>query len=208
MIDKPMAQPLLLATRNLHKTFEVRALLGPEWKVSDLLGKPDLPAVEETGCTFADNAELKALAASRYAPQGWVLADDSGLEVDALDGAPGVYSARYAGPDASDEDNRLHLADELRSKIGPGWDRPQRARFRCCIALAWGGELAKQFDGTVEGTIVHPARGTSGFGYDSLFVPAGYQQTFAELPAEVKNTLSHRAKAIARAAEFLRAVTS
>ena len=199
-------QPLLLATRNVHKTLEVRAILGPAWKVEDLLGKPELPEVEETGLTFADNAALKALTASKHAPKGWVLADDSGLEVDALGGAPGIYSARYAGPDATDEDNRLHLADELRAKVGPGWARPQPARFRCCIAIAWGGELAKQFDGVVEGAVVHPARGEEGFGYDPVFVPAGYQETFAELPAEVKNRLSHRGRAMGKALEFLRAV--
>ena len=201
-----MRQPLLLATRNVHKTLEFRAILGPGWSIQDLLGKPDLPEVEETGLTFAENAALKALTASKYSPQGWVLADDSGLEVDALGGAPGIYSARYAGPGATDEDNRLHLADELRSKVGPGWDRPQRARFRCCIAIAWGGEMAKQFDGVVEGAVVHPARGEGGFGYDPVFVPDGYKETFAELPAEVKHTLSHRGKAMARATEFLRTV--
>ena len=199
-------QPLLLATRNVHKTLEVRAILGPGWRVEDLLGKPALPEVEETGLTFADNAALKALTASKHAPKGWVLADDSGLEVDALGGAPGIYSARYAGPGATDENNRLHLAHELRAKVGPGWDRPQRARFRCCIAIAWGGEMAKQFAGVVEGAVVHPARGEGGFGYDPVFVPDGYQQTFAELPAEVKNTLSHRGKAMGKALEFLRAV--
>ena len=199
-------QPLLLATRNVHKTLEVRAILGPGWSVDDLLGKPALPEVEETGLTFAENAALKALTASKHAPRGWVLADDSGLEVDALGGAPGIYSARYAGPGATDEDNRLHLADELRARVGPGWDRPQRARFRCCIAIAWGGEMAKQFAGVVEGAVVHPASGAGGFGYDPVFVPEGYRQTFAELPAEVKNTLSHRGKAMGKALEFLRAV--
>ncbi len=201
-----MTQPLLLATRNVHKTLEIRAILGPGWSVTDLLGKPELPEVEETGLTFAANAELKALSASRHSPKGWVLADDSGLEVDVLGGAPGIYSARYAGPGATDEDNRRHLAAALRAKLGPGWDGPQAARFRCCIAIAWGGELAKKFDGVVEGAVVHPARGEGGFGYDPLFVPAGYQQTFAELPAETKHALSHRGKAMAKATEFLRAI--
>ena len=199
-----MPQRILLATRNAHKTLEVRAILGPAWQVTDLLGRPDLPEVDETGLTFADNAALKALAGSRHFPGGWVLADDSGLEVDALGGAPGVRSARYAGPDATDESNRQMLARELQRVVGPTYAQPQSARFRCAIAVAWDGEVAKQFDGTVEGAIVHPARGESGFGYDPVFVPAGYKKTFAELPADVKNQLSHRGEAMRQTLEFLR----
>ena len=129
-------------------------------------------------------------------------------EFDALDGAPGVYSARYAGPDATDEDNRQKLVRELRAALEANPGGLSTARFRCCIAIAWGGEMAKKFDGVVEGAVVHPARGEGGFGYDPVFVPAGYQQTFAELPAEVKNTLSHRGQAMGKALEFLRAVVA
>ena len=203
-----MPQKILLATRNLHKTLEVRALLGPGWDVVDLLGRPDLPEVDETGLTFADNAMLKALAGSRHFPGGWVLADDSGLEVDALGGAPGVRSARYAGPGADDEANRQFLARELQRVVGPTYTQPQSARFRCAIAIAWDGEVARQFDGTVEGAVVHPARGEGGFGYDPVFVPAGHRETFAELPAEVKNGLSHRGEAMRKAAELLRKISA
>ena len=203
-----MPQKILLATRNAHKTLEVRAILGSAWSVFDLLGRPDLPEVDETGLTFADNAALKALAGSRHFPGGWTLADDSGLEVDALGGAPGVRSARYAGPGATDETNRQHLARELQRVVGPTYAQPQPARFRCCIAVAWDGEVAKQFNGTVEGAVVHPARGEGGFGYDPVFVPVGYRETFAELPAEVKNTLSHRGEAMRQALEFLRKIAA
>ncbi len=199
-----MKRPLLLATRNAHKTGEVRAILGDGWTVEDLLAHAELPEVEETGKTFAENAMLKAVAGSRHFPDGWVVADDSGLEVDALGGAPGVYSARYAGPGADDEANRQKLVRELRGALQASPGQLPTARFRCCIAVARGGEVAGQFDGTVEGLVIPAPRGEGGFGYDPLFVPEGYQDTFAELPGEVKNRLSHRGKALRLAAEFLR----
>ena len=173
--------------------------------MEDLLSHPDLPEVEETGTTFAENAALKAVAGSRHFPDGWVIADDSGLEVDALGGAPGVYSARYAGPSADDEANRQRLARELRAVLVPGSGQVPTARFRCCIAVARGGEVAARFDGAVEGMVIPAARGEGGFGYDPMFIPAGYQETFAELPAEIKNRLSHRAMALRQAAGFLAA---
>jgi XTP/dITP diphosphohydrolase len=193
---------LLLATRNAHKTMEIRTILGSEWTVDDLSAHPDWPEVDETGATFAENAGLKALAASTRAPGAWVAADDSGLEVDALGGAPGVQSARYAGPGATDARNRAKLIQEL-SRV----DRsiPRTARFHCVIALARDGRLAASFDGAVEGTIVDHERGFGGFGYDPLFVPQGYQDTFGELPAAVKNGMSHRGRALAKAIAFLRA---
>ena len=199
-----MSQKILLATRNAHKTQEVRAILGPGWSVEDLLAHPDLPEVEEDGTTFAANAALKAIAGSQHFPGGWVLADDSGLEVDALGGEPGVYSARYAGPGADDEANRQKLVRELRRVLTPGSGQIPAARFRCCIAVARGGELVAQFDGSVEGIVIPAVRGEGGFGYDPMFIPAGYQDTFAELPAEIKNQLSHRGTALRQAAEFLR----
>ncbi len=195
---------LLLATRNAHKTGEVRAILGEGWSVEDLRAHPELPEVEETGTTFAENAALKAVAGSRHFPAGWVIADDSGLEVDALGGAPGVYSARYAGPDADDEANRRKLIRELRGALQATAGRLPTARFRCCIAVARGGEVARSFDGAVEGLVIPAARGEGGFGYDPLFIPDGYQDTFAELPSEVKHRLSHRGKALRQAADFLR----
>ncbi len=199
---------LLLATRNAHKTGEVRAILGPDWIVEDLLGHPELPEVEETGTNFADNAALKALAGSGHFPEGWVIADDSGLEVDVLGGAPGVYSARYAGPGADDEKNRQHLAAELARALDQPLSAmlpPQTGRFRCCIAVALAGKLMGRFFGAVEGHVVARPSGAGGFGYDPMFIPLGYKQTFAELPAEVKNRLSHRGEALALAAAFLQA---
>src|SRR5439155_11602691 len=138
-------------------------------------------------------AILKAVGASRHLP-GLIVADDSGLEVDALGGAPGIFSARYANENATDKQNIDRLLGELaRSRVD---ETKRSARFRCVIALARQGELLGTFDGIVEGTIVERARGSHGFGYDPIFVPRRFQKTFAELPAEVKNTVSHRAKAI------------
>ncbi len=197
---------ILLATRNAHKTAEFRAILGAGWEVSDLLAHPEFPEVEETGATFAENAALKALAASsRLDSETYVLADDSGIEVDALGGAPGVISARYSGPGATDASNRDKLRAEL-ARLGALHAKPS-ARFRCHIALARGGKLLAGFDGVVEGHIVSAERGAGGFGYDPLFVPAGYEQTFGELPAETKNRLSHRGEALVKAAAFLRGQT-
>lgn len=200
------ARHLLLATRNTHKTGEVRAILGPEWVVVDLAAHPELPEVEETGANFADNAALKVLAASAHFPEDWIIADDSGLEVDALGGAPGVFSARYAGPGADDEKNRRHLATELaRVAAEPGSGEPSAGRFVCCIAVARAGKLLGSFFGRVEGRVIVTPAGRGGFGYDPMFIPEGYNQTFAELPLEVKNRLSHRGQALELATDFLRA---
>lgn len=189
---------LLIATRNAHKTGEIQAILGSGWEVTDLNGHPEVPSPEETGETFAENAAIKAVAASRTF-QGWVLADDSGLEVDALGGAPGVRSARYAGPGATDAGNRAKLLGALADVRG----KARSARFRCAMALANGGSVAATFDGAIEGMIVNGERGEGGFGYDALFVPEGHCKTFAQLPASVKNALSHRARALEKAAAFL-----
>ncbi|HEV7401597.1 MAG TPA: RdgB/HAM1 family non-canonical purine NTP pyrophosphatase [Chthoniobacteraceae bacterium] len=189
---------LLIASRNAHKTAEIRAMLGAAWTVADLNAHPDLPSPEETGETFMANAEIKAAAAAeRFA--GLVLADDSGLEVDALGGAPGVRSARYAGEGATDAGNRAQLLRALTGATGP-----RTARFRCAMALARGGEIVGRFEGAVEGTLLEEERGAGGFGYDALFVPAGERETFAQLPAETKNRLSHRARALQQVIEFLR----
>ncbi len=185
---------LLIATKNAHKTAEIAAMLGPEWDVTDLSAHPEIPAPEENGETFAENAVIKALAAARLFP-GLVLADDSGLEVDALGGAPGVRSARYAGPQATDADNRAKLLRELANFRG----KERAARFRCTLVLAENGTVRATFDGTVEGLIINAERGEGGFGYDALFVPEGYCETFAQLPAATKNTLSHRARAMEKA---------
>ena len=185
-------QQLIVASRNVHKTHEIQRILGPDFAVRDLSEHPEIPETVEHGKTFEENAVIKATAASRELSR-LVIADDSGLEVDALGGAPGIYSARYAGQSASDKQNIDKLLIELaRTRVR----QDQRsARFRCILAIAQSGELLGTFEGTVEGTIVERASGSHGFGYDPIFVPNGFGQTFAELPAELKNRISHRAQA-------------
>ena len=190
---------LLIATKNTHKTAEIAAML-PGWEVSDLAAHPEVPAPEETGATLAENAAIKAAAASQRF-DGLVLSDDSGLEVDALGGAPGVISARYAGPQATDAENRARLLRELAADGVRG--KARSARFHCVMVLAERGIVLGTFDGAVEGIIINEERGAGGFGYDALFVPRGYCETFGQLPAEVKNQLSHRAQALAKAAAFV-----
>jgi XTP/dITP diphosphohydrolase len=183
---------VLVSTRNAHKLVEIRQILGPSFELLDLSSVPALGEVEETGTTFEENAALKALAASAHF-DGWVLADDSGLEVDALGGAPGVRSARFSGEGATDVTNRALLLEKLATV--PADQRS--ARFRCVIALARGGEVLAYFSGAVEGVIIQSEQGAGGFGYDPLFVPEGFGETFAELGAETKNRLSHRGRALA-----------
>jgi XTP/dITP diphosphohydrolase len=192
---------LILATGNPHKTREFRELLGDGFELRDLRVFPNIVLPEETGHTFVENAALKAIAASqdRQLRGSLIVADDSGLEVDALGGAPGVYSARYAGENASDESNVAKLLNELRAR-----KETRSARFRSVIALARNGELLKTFEGSVAGEIVDLPRGTNGFGYDPVFRPSGFGQTFAEMAPETKNTISHRARAIAALRESLR----
>ena len=189
---------LLLATRNRHKAREFVEILGNEFQIRDLSDLRIEP-VEETGQTFAENAILKAIAVSRES-DSLVIADDSGLEVHALGGAPGIFSARYAGQGTSDSKNIEKLRDELANCC----HEQRSARFRCVIALARGGELLKTFEGVVEGIIVDQPRGQKGFGYDPVFQPNGFEETFGELDPVVKNRISHRAKAIATLREFLR----
>ena len=181
---------LLLATRNPHKTHEFIEILGERFQVRDLAETRAFDPAEETGLTFEENAILKAVDASKHFPE-LVVADDSGLEVDALDGAPGVLSARYAGEHATDAENVAKLLRELSTRQAP-WP----ARFRCCVALARAGEILGTFEDAVEGTIVNAPRGSEGFGYDPVFKPEGFEQTFAELSPAEKNRISHRARAI------------
>ena len=185
---------LLLATRNQHKTRELRQLLGETFDVIDLGAFPKIEMPNESGLTFVENATLKAVEISK-AKDLLVIADDSGLQVDALDGAPGIYSARYAGDNASDVENVEKLLRELRTRNVA--DEKRSARFRCVIALARNGKLLGTFEGVIEGNVVDPPRGTGGFGYDPVFQPIGFAQTFAEMPSELKNKISHRAQAIA-----------
>lgn len=193
---------ILIATRNHHKTRELAAILGPAWPVEDLTDKPGLPEPEETGATFEENAAIKAAAASQALP-GLVLADDSGLEVDLFAGAPGIRSARYAGEKATDGQNRALLLAEL-ARLEHAAEEPIAARFRCVIAFAEAGKILKTFHGAVEGRIALAEVGAGGFGYDPLFIPDGYCQTFAELDPAIKNKLSHRARAVEQAIKWLR----
>jgi XTP/dITP diphosphohydrolase len=197
MIVPPL---LIIATTNKGKVREVRqALATTGWPVTDLSGFVDVTPVDEHGRTFAENALIKAKG---YASQfgQWTLADDSGLEVDALGGAPGIYSARYAGADASDLERNLKLLAEL-------WqveDESRGARFVSAIALVNNiGEPIFAAEGIVEGRIARASRGTNGFGYDPLFIPEGFDRTFGELDESVKQEISHRARALALLNSFL-----
>jgi XTP/dITP diphosphohydrolase len=187
---------LIIATRNAHKTAEIRAMIGGRCEVLDVTSCPECPEIAETGTTFLENARLKALGISRLL-DGRVLSDDSGLEVDALDGAPGVGSSSYGGEEGNHARNIARLLEEMRGIT----DR--RARFRCTMVLAADGRELAHFSGTVEGRIIDEPRGAQGFGYDPLFIPDGYEATFAELGEDVKNTLSHRSRALAQAVSWL-----
>lgn len=194
-----MSGSLLVATHNAGKLREVRQILEPDgWKVLSADDVEDLPDVEETGTTFEENATLKARAAASRTGLP-ALADDSGLEVDALDGAPGVFSARYAGPDATDADRIAKLLAQMEKTT----DTERRARFVCAIAACRPDGTCETLRATCEGTIVQAPRGDGGFGYDPVFLPDGENQTFAELPAEKKNAISHRGRALARLSELL-----
>lgn len=190
-----MKPRIIVATRNSHKVDEIRSILS-EYEVCDLSVVTNPPVVEETGTTFLENASLKALAISELTAD-LVLSDDSGLEVDALGGEPGVYSSRYAGEEGNDALNNAKLLDELGEK------KDREARFRCVIVLARNGRALADFSGAVEGRISETESGGGGFGYDPLFVPNGHEASFAELGEEIKNALSHRAKALEEARKWL-----
>ena len=209
---------LILATRNAHKAGEIRSLLGENFRCLTLQDFPAAPEVIEDAATFAGNATKKAVELANWLARSqtpdprphYILADDSGLEVDALDGRPGVHSARFAaldrsadGPSANspDADNNAKLLRLLKD-VPP---EKRTARFRCVLALVpFAPDPRRQtpdailFAGTCEGRIDFAPRGENGFGYDPVFVPTGFDQTFAELGDAVKNQLSHRAKALAQ----------
>ena len=213
---------IVIATRNAHKVGEIRAILGGGLQLLSLNDFPDAPKVVEDADTFSGNATKKAIELARWlyvahhptplASPLFVLADDSGLEVNALEGAPGVHSARFAAPDSAksgntpDADNNAKLLSLL--KDVPAGKR--LARFHCVIALA---EVTPHsalrtphlFDGACEGQIGFEPSGKKGFGYDPLFTPVGFKKTFAELGKDVKNRLSHRAKALEKLMAFLAA---
>jgi XTP/dITP diphosphohydrolase len=156
-------------------------------------------APEETGTTFEENARIKAEAASLVFP-GIVLSDDSGLEVDALGGEPGVQSALYSGKHGDDAANRARLKREL---LACGAPQPWLARFRCAMAIAQSGRTLAVCDGRVEGHVISEERGSGGFGYDGMFIPSGHGETFGELSSEDKNLQSHRARALEKAVQIL-----
>ena len=191
---------LVIATRNEGKAAEIRTLLGEiPFELLSLRDFARAGEAEEPEDSYAGNARCKAQYYS-LATGEMVLADDSGLEVNALEGKPGVLSARYAGPNATDNQRRLKLLHELATRNSP--DR--KARFVCAVAVSnKNGVILKVTEGICEGSIGKELRGYSGFGYDPVFVPNGYSQTFGELPEEVKNRISHRAKAVALIREFL-----
>jgi len=178
-------------------------MLGADYAVIDLNAEEcsHFPEVAETGTTFLENATLKAVEISKLT-EGMILSDDSGLEVDALGGEPGVYSSRYAGKDGDNEANNAKLMSEL-DKLSDDTSPSRVARFRCVMVLAQAGEVLAHFDGSVEGSIISELTGDGGFGYDPLFVPDGYEQTFAQLGDEIKNTLSHRANALNKVIQWL-----
>jgi XTP/dITP diphosphohydrolase len=195
-----MVIDLLVATRNAHKTEEIQRILGPQFNVTDLAAHPEIPHIAESGTTFQENAILKAVAVSKRMP-GFVIADDSGLEVEALGGAPGIHSARYAGMNATDQEKTDRLLEEL-TRVG-AIKNARRARFRCVLALACKGNVLGAFEGIIEGQIADRPHGSHGFGYDPIFMPEGFQQTFGELAPAEKNQLSHRARALERLRTFL-----
>jgi XTP/dITP diphosphohydrolase len=219
-ITFPGMAALIIATQNTHKVDEIRAILGGPWQYSTLAQLPDAPRTVEDANTFSGNATKKAvelaqwLASTQQSAPGSgkciVLADDSGLEVDALNGEPGVHSARFAAMDSKaagnspDPDNNSKLLRLLRAVP---LER-RSARFRCVIALVQvtpKSEILNPhlFEGACEGRIGFEARGQGGFGYDPLFTPTGFEKTFAELGEEIKNKLSHRARALEQAGAWL-----
>ena len=218
-MSTPKSRPaLLIATRNAHKVAEIRAILGEGFRWLTLNDFPNAPSVREDAPTFAGNAAKKAAELAKWLTQNqksevrsqkekiFVLADDSGLEVDVLNGAPGVHSARFAALDSGQPGNSSTVENNgkllrLLADVPPA---KRTARFRCVLALVPVGSQKseirspKLFEGVCEGRIIFSPRGKGGFGYDPLFVPTGFDQTFAELGEEVKNQLSHRAKALAK----------
>ena len=191
---------LVLATRNQDKVREISEILKIEDGIEllSLHNYPDAPDVVEDGKTYEENAIKKASTLAEYTGH-LTIADDSGLEVDALDGAPGVHSARYAGENASDRDRVVKLLDALQNVPG---DR-RSGRFICAMAIADPLAQVLVVRGVCEGRIIRMPRGTEGFGYDPVFVPVGYDKTFAELGDEIKNQISHRAKALDEAKKLL-----
>jgi len=193
---------IVLATRNKKKVEEIRRITrGLPITVLSLDDFPRCPEVVEDRDTFEGNATKKAVEVATCTGMP-ALSDDSGLEVDALGGAPGVFSARYAPDAQSGNDARNY--EKLLSDLSGVPDERRASRFICCIALAFPDGTVKAFSGRAEGRIGHDPRGDKGFGYDPVFIPEGFDRTFAEMTAAEKDALSHRGKALEKLAEFLR----
>lgn len=191
---------IVVATRNRKKLSELKRLLdGLGIKVLSLSDFDNLPKVREDGKTFRANAKRKALEISSRIDKV-VLADDSGLEVPTLGMRPGINSARYAGPSQNDKENIAKLLKKIRGFTG----RRRRARFRCVICLSKGRRIIKVIEGKVEGRIATQPKGSFGFGYDPVFIPSGFDRTFAQLGPKVKDRISHRAIALKEAKEVIR----
>ena len=188
---------LIFATHNTNKYKEVKAQMPPSIDLLYLADITQEPPVAETATTLQGNAEIKMLALSQSTGQN-CFADDTGLEVAALNGAPGVYSARYAGPEARDQDNVQKLLNALEGQPN------RKAQFRTVIALYWNGEI-HFFEGVCRGTIIETTRGTGGFGYDPVFLPEGHTQTFAEMDLIQKAQISHRGIAMKKLIDWLSA---
>lgn len=190
-----MKKKLVVATNNAHKLEEIAAILGNEMELLSLKDIQCFADIPETADTLEGNARQKAMYI--YENYGMdCFADDTGLEVEALNGAPGVYSARYAGDGHDSEANMQKLLHELQGK------KNRKAQFRTAICLIQEGK-EYLFEGIVKGEIIGEKRGGAGFGYDPIFVPEGYEQTFAELGNDIKNTISHRARAVEKLCSFL-----
>jgi XTP/dITP diphosphohydrolase len=196
---------LVIATRNEKKEKEIKNLLKCSGlSIISLKDYPQLSGIKEEGKTFRDNAVQKAKSVAVFTNK-WTLADDSGLEVDALDGRPGIYSARFAGAQQNDQANIRKLL-QLMKKVPQ--DKRQ-ARFKCFVAISKpGGEIAKVVNGVCEGLISFEPRGKSGFGYDPVFIVPAYDKTFAELGPAIKDQISHRSKALKQAREFIKTLVS
>ena len=191
--DSRKLQPgkLVVASHNEGKVREIKALLGPHGVEPVSAGELGLPEPAETGTTFVANAELKARLAADFSGLP-AIADDSGLCVEALGLEPGIFSARWAGPDR-DFDLAMRLVEEHLKLAGPEAGRD--AFFVCALSVAWPDGHIESFEGRVDGTLVWPPRGSRGFGYDPMFLPNGYQETFGEMDPELKHSISHRAAA-------------
>ena len=193
MPSRTSRRPVLwIATRNRGKSREFQNMLGKGWRVRDLHALPAKREIRETGRTFLENAKIKALAVSRWLPGRLILADDSGLVVPALGGKPGVRSARFAGPGATDESNRKKL---LQSMIRMPPVR-RTAYFQATLVLAKSGRVLGTKTGRVWGRITQQEHGTGGFGYDPIFQPRGYAKTFGLLSERIKDRISHRSRAV------------